>query len=116
MDTTKYLEEVLGYRFHAKSVLDKALTAPGAEGDKEGTAEEKAKYEGNRLLADSGRFVLPLLALRRSYSEKNSENGMSGNAMMNFVLTAYRLHCTEGLRMCYNRQGLYRQSNCAPHP
>tara|TARA_R110002060_G_scaffold7178_6_gene10947 strand:- start:1323 stop:1631 length:309 start_codon:yes stop_codon:yes gene_type:complete len=90
MATTDYLEEVLGYHFRAKSVLDKALTAPGAEGDKEGTAAERVKYEGNRVLADSGRCVLPLLALRRNYSERNSENGMSWNSIMNFVLTACR--------------------------
>ncbi|KAH7403857.1 hypothetical protein BKA64DRAFT_461794 [Cadophora sp. MPI-SDFR-AT-0126] len=76
MDSPNYLtdlEEVLGYHFRAKSVLEKALTARGAEGDKEGTVEEKAKYEGNRLLAESGKCVLPLLALRRNYSGPNSE-------------------------------------------
>ncbi|KAL2060862.1 hypothetical protein VTL71DRAFT_8914 [Oculimacula yallundae] len=75
MDSSNYLEEVLDYHFREKSVLNEALTAPGAEGDKEGTAEEKVKYEGNRFLALFGKCVLPLLALGRKYSERNSEHG-----------------------------------------
>ncbi|PVH79901.1 hypothetical protein DL98DRAFT_588897 [Cadophora sp. DSE1049] len=113
MDTTNYLEEVLGYHFRAKSVLDKALTAPGAEGDKEGTAEEKVKYEGNRLLADSGKCVLPLLALRRNYSERNSENGSTTKnalecaiAAKDYTDRATALHIPGNIKLCPRQRGV----------
>lgn len=73
----KHLEEVIDYHFSESSLLEEALTAPGAEGNKEGTTEEKDKYEGHRLLAKSGKYLLPLLVVRRTFSEGNSGNGVS---------------------------------------
>ena len=52
--------EFLGCPFSDLSILEKALTAPGAEGDKEGDLDERIKYEGNRILAQIG---IPLLQL-----------------------------------------------------
>lgn len=46
--------EFLGRPFSDLSMLEKALTAPGAEGDKEGDPDERIKYEGNRILAQIG--------------------------------------------------------------
>ncbi|KAG4429203.1 hypothetical protein IFR05_015316 [Cadophora sp. M221] len=113
MDTSNYLEEVLGYRFRAKSVLDKALTAPGAEGDKEGTAEEKVKREGNRFLADSGKCVLPLLALRRNYSERNSENSSTAQnalecaiAAKDYTDRATALRIPGNIKLCPRQRGV----------
>jgi hypothetical protein len=48
------LQRFLKYEFTDTSQLEKALTAPGAEGDKDGNLEEKDPYEGNRKLAQIG--------------------------------------------------------------
>ncbi|KFY17555.1 hypothetical protein V492_00583 [Pseudogymnoascus sp. VKM F-4246] len=45
-------------------MLDKALTAPGAEGDKEGDPDERIKYQGNRNLAQIGNPLLQLVVKR----------------------------------------------------
>ncbi|CZS94326.1 hypothetical protein WAI453_013086 [Rhynchosporium graminicola] len=88
MDSISFLEEVLNYHFIAKSVLNEALTAPGAEGDKEGTAEEKAKYEGNRLLARFSKCVLPLLALGRRCPQRNSESCSTAKKALECAIAA----------------------------
>ncbi|CZT52257.1 uncharacterized protein RSE6_13546 [Rhynchosporium secalis] len=113
MDSTKYLEEVLGYNFRVKSVLHEALTAPGAEGDKEGTTEEKVKHEGNRLLALFGKCVLPLLTLGRSYSERNSENGSTTKkalecaiAAKDYTNRATALRIPSSIKLCPRQRGI----------
>lgn len=52
--------DFLGRPFTDLSMLEKALTAPGAEGDKEGDRNEQIKYEGNRILAQIGNPLLQL--------------------------------------------------------
>jgi hypothetical protein len=66
----QWLESVIDYDFTNHSSLETALTAPGAEGDKEGTEEEKVKYEGSRTLAQLGRTLLQLVIDRRALSEE----------------------------------------------
>lgn len=56
--------DFLGRPFSDLSVLEKALTAPGAEGDKGGNPDERVKYEGNRILAQIG-TPLHQLAVKR---------------------------------------------------
>lgn len=58
------LNMFLGHPFSDLSSLEIALTAPGAEGDKEGDLEERIKYEGNRTLAQIGN-PLHQLAVKR---------------------------------------------------
>lgn len=54
--------DFLGLPFSDLSMLKKALTARGAEGDKEGDRNERIKYEGNRILAQIGNPLLQLAA------------------------------------------------------
>jgi len=72
----QWLEAVIGYRFEESSLLEKALTAPGAEGDK-GTAEDRARYQGNRLLAQLGKRLLPYLDVKRAFWEGTLGQGIS---------------------------------------
>ena len=71
------LESNIDYSFTNRFLLELALTAPGAEGNKEGTDNEKVKYEGNRLLARLGKSLLPLFIERRALSERAYGKGMS---------------------------------------
>ena len=51
----------INYVFTDILLLKKALTAPGAEGDKEGSQDEQDKYEGNRKLASIGKPLYELI-------------------------------------------------------
>jgi hypothetical protein len=82
----EWLENILAYDFRNRSLVEKALTAPGAEGDKEGTMEEQVKYEGNRLLAEMGKSLLPFVIRRRAFSEKECGRGRSVNVyIINYI-------------------------------
>lgn len=48
------LQSKLEYEFQDVERLKKALTAPGAEGEKEGDEDERYRYAGNRGLANVG--------------------------------------------------------------
>lgn len=70
-----WLQNYFGYRFKNLSLLQKALTAPGAEGDKEGTKDEKDKYEGNRKLAQMGDSLIPVIIRKKAlYIEDGSRS------------------------------------------
>lgn len=56
------VQKFIGYTFRDISLLQKALTAPGADGNKEGTDEERVRYKGNRELSQMG-FVFRDLAV-----------------------------------------------------
>lgn len=62
--TLNDFHEFLRHPFSDLSILDKALTAPGAEGDKEGDPDERIKYDGNRKLAQIGNPLLQLAVKR----------------------------------------------------
>ncbi|KAF4632573.1 hypothetical protein G7Y89_g5549 [Cudoniella acicularis] len=84
MASSKYiewLENIIAYCFRDRSLLETALTAPGAEGDKEGTEEEKVRYQGNRLLAQVGRSLLQLVIETRALSEGNFRRGDTREAL-----------------------------------
>ncbi len=67
------LQDQIGYRFNDITLLERALTAPGVEGEKEGLKEERSKYEGNRKLAQLGDSILHLIVLQRALFEEDSE-------------------------------------------
>ncbi len=72
----QWLETIIDYKFDDPTLLEKALTGPGAEGDKEGTEEEKLQYEGNRPLASLGRSLLSFIIERRAFSEGQLGRGI----------------------------------------
>jgi hypothetical protein len=57
--------------------LEKALTAPGAEGDKKGNKEERDKYEGNRKLAQMGDSLIPLVVRKKALYEEEASRSRS---------------------------------------
>ncbi|OBT71262.1 hypothetical protein VF21_09928 [Pseudogymnoascus sp. 05NY08] len=61
-------------------MLDKALTAPGAEGDKEGDPDERIKYEGNQNLAQIGNPLLQL-AVKRLVLEGAAPQGRENDIL-----------------------------------
>ena len=62
------------YMFTDILLLKKALTAPGAEGDKEGSQDEQDKYEGNRKLAQIGKPLYQLVVRERVLVEGASRS------------------------------------------
>ncbi|KAF7952839.1 hypothetical protein EAE96_006064 [Botrytis aclada] len=113
-DYIRYLEEVLGYHFCAKSMLEKVLTAPGAEGDKYRIEEDRIKYEGHRLLSTSGMHILLVLASRkRMISESNSGiNNIAKDALQcavtakDHVDRATTLRLSSNLKLCPRQRGV----------
>lgn len=59
------LQCLLDYRFKDFLLLQKALTAPGAEGNKAGNPEEQSQYDGNRNLAHVGNHLYRLSVAQR---------------------------------------------------
>lgn len=72
-----WLQNYMGYRFRNGSLLEKALTAPGAEGNKEGTKEEKDKYDGNRNQAQLGDSLIPLVVRQKALYEEDGSRSRS---------------------------------------
>ncbi|PQE33780.1 Ribonuclease III protein [Rutstroemia sp. NJR-2017a WRK4] len=64
------LEGIIDYRFSNRSLIHKALIAPGAEGNKRGNEEERHQYEGNRMLAKVGESLIQLVVRKREAFEK----------------------------------------------
>jgi hypothetical protein len=71
-----WLENFIAHTFENRSLLEKALTGPGAEGDKNGSDEEKAQYQGNRPLGVFGKILLSFMSKRRVFSTGESGHGM----------------------------------------
>jgi dsRNA-specific ribonuclease len=67
------LQNRIGYKFKDVSVLERALIAPGAEGNKEGDNVEREKYDGNRKLAKLGDSILHLIVVFKSLYEEEAE-------------------------------------------
>jgi dsRNA-specific ribonuclease len=65
-----WLQSYFGHQFRNRSLLEKALTAPGAEGNKTGTKEERDKYEGNRKLAQMGGSLISLVVRKKAFYEE----------------------------------------------
>lgn len=72
-----WLQGSFGYRFNDISLLKKALTAPGAEGNKNGTKEERDKYEGNRKQAQMGGSLIPLVVRKKTLYEEDASRSRS---------------------------------------
>jgi dsRNA-specific ribonuclease len=71
------LEDIIDYKFRNRSLIHKALTAPGAEGNKRGNEEERHQYEGNRMLAKVGESLIQLVIRKREACEKEYSQGIS---------------------------------------
>lgn len=67
------LQDQIDYKFNDVALLERALTAPGAEGNKEGDMVERDKYDGNRKLAQLGDSILQLIVLFKSLYEEDAE-------------------------------------------
>ncbi|CZT07036.1 uncharacterized protein RAG0_12634 [Rhynchosporium agropyri] len=85
----------------------------GIEGDKKGTAEGKVKYKGNRLIALFDKCVLLLLALGRSYSERNSGNSSAikkalecATAAKDYTNRATALRIPSSIKLCPRQCGI----------
>jgi hypothetical protein len=69
------VQSFISYFFTDISLLEKALTAPGADGDKRGMGGERDKYEGNRMLSKIGFSFRELAVHNREWrEEKPSDN------------------------------------------
>jgi hypothetical protein len=68
------VQSFISYSFTDISLLEKALTAPGADGDKGGMDGDRDRYEGNRKLSMIG-FPLRDLAVRNSEGRKDAPSG-----------------------------------------
>lgn len=67
------LQDRIGYKFRDVAFLERALTAPGAEGDKEGDMVAREMYEGNRKLALIGDRTLQFIYLFQCLYEEDAE-------------------------------------------
>jgi dsRNA-specific ribonuclease len=67
------LQDLINYRFNDITLLELALTAPGAEGDKKGNKAERDKYDGNRKLAQLGDSILQIIVLYKTLFEEDAE-------------------------------------------
>ena len=56
-----WLQSSINYVFHQYCLLQTILITPGFEGSKVGSKEEEKKYEGNRILAQLGDSLIPLV-------------------------------------------------------
>lgn len=79
LDYIEWLECSITYPFKNRSFLEVALTAPGAEGNKEGTEKERDEHEGNRPFARLGRVLLQLVTVRATLPEEKLKRGMSAD-------------------------------------
>ncbi|KAK6601217.1 hypothetical protein H4I96_06558 [Botrytis cinerea] len=74
LDCISRLEKNINYQFTNRLLLHKALTAPGAEGSKEGNEEERQQYEGNQALGEEeGQDEIEALKfgmIKRNHAEK----------------------------------------------
>ncbi|KAM3067005.1 hypothetical protein ACMFMG_011787 [Clarireedia jacksonii] len=83
------LESIIDYTFRDRFLIYKALTAPGAEGDKRGDKEERNKYDGNRKLAKVGEGIIQLVVRKRQlFEEEHSSKrakavGIDANMKLN---------------------------------
>jgi hypothetical protein len=71
-----WLQSGIGYEFHVYHSLQKTLITPGFEGSKVGSAEEKLKYEGNRISAQLGDSLIPLVVRHQMLIINGASRGM----------------------------------------
>lgn len=89
----KKLEHDLNYIFRRISLLDRALTAPGAEGDKMGTKEEQEKYDGNRKQAQLGISLLSLAVRQKVLIEEDASLSIGQELMLFIFLLTHTRYC-----------------------
>lgn len=111
-DCIDRLVNTIAYEFRDRSLLVRALTAPGAEGDKEGTEEEQVRYQGNRLLAQVGKSLLQLIVETTALSEGGSKRGMLEKCKLSAIFTPSRRY-KEGIRASYCRPEPHKKSESA---
>jgi dsRNA-specific ribonuclease len=84
------LQDQIGYSFDNVSLLDLALTAAGAEGNKEGNKTERERYDGNRKLALLGDSLLQFIVLHKALYEEYAERSKFKQITVWFLLTPSR--------------------------
>ena len=74
LDYILQLESIVNYKFANRLLIYRALTAPGAEGSKEGNEEERQQYEGNRKLAKVGEnLIQSVLKMKEALGEEEGQ-------------------------------------------
>ncbi|KAK8900818.1 hypothetical protein QC760_010582 [Botrytis cinerea] len=75
LDYILQLESIVNYKFANRLLIYRALTAPGAEGSKEGNEEERQQYEGNRKLAKVGEnLIQSVLKMKEALGEEDGQD------------------------------------------
>ncbi|OBT39656.1 hypothetical protein VE00_10678 [Pseudogymnoascus sp. WSF 3629] len=75
-----WLQSGIGYEFHEYYLLQTTLITPGFEGSKVGSEEEKHKYEGNRISAQLGDSLIPLVVRYQMLLIDGASRGSANNA------------------------------------
>lgn len=73
-----WLQSSIGYTFRDNYLLQTTLITPGFEGCKDGSEEQKKKYEGNRIPAQLGDSLIPLVVRHQLLVVDGSSRGMLG--------------------------------------
>ena len=72
----RHLQMLINYKFKDPSLLALALTAAGVEGIKEGNADERKKYDGNRQLALLGdKIVQFIITIKTLFEDEFPDRG-----------------------------------------
>lgn len=71
-----WLQSGIGYEFHVYHLLQNTLITPGFEGSKAGSEEEQRKYEGNRISAQFGDSLIPLVVRHQMLLINGASRGM----------------------------------------
>ncbi|KAF7945587.1 hypothetical protein EAE96_010354 [Botrytis aclada] len=75
LDYILQLESIVNYKFANRLLIYRALTAPGAEGNKEGNNEERQQYEGNRKLAKVGEnLIQSVLKMKEALGKEDGQD------------------------------------------
>ncbi|KAF7920912.1 hypothetical protein EAE99_007764 [Botrytis elliptica] len=75
LDYISQLESIVNYKFANRLLIYKALTAPGAEGSKEGNEEERQQYDGNRKLSKVGEnLIQSVLKMKEALGEEDGQD------------------------------------------
>jgi dsRNA-specific ribonuclease len=89
------LQHNIGHMFTDVALLDLALRAPGAEGEKEGTEEEQKKYDGNRKLAQLGESVIQVFVLEKSLFEEGANRSRCASLSMSNPYSKLERQCKQ---------------------
>ncbi|CZT52839.1 uncharacterized protein RSE6_14220 [Rhynchosporium secalis] len=75
-----WLQDIIGYVFRNKNLLQTTLISPGFEGSKVGSKEEVKRYEGNRTAAQLGDSLIPLVVRHQVLLVEGASRDSANNA------------------------------------